>query len=276
MIKNKRKITSKPCINSDESQFKISSLLNFSLILTVITICFYFLGFQYQTAFFQTYGVEVNTYSFSYESYFIAIGNEIISFVFVAVMIVSIFVMSAVMINAKPPKSARVLKWYFRKLDIHIKKKSNHRWASWIRSNKNRTKAFIKKHLAIRIALKSTKFSMYYLMLCVLCWTAFLVGGYLIFKMTVGIIDFMSKNARTAAIQQCKIKKNVKIELKPELRENTPLPTNIYFFSYLGDKYVVFFDDNTDCSKFGNGSGFFVLNREDIKKITFSANTQSN
>ena len=275
MIKNKSKIMSKTLSDSEESRFKFSSLLNFSLILTLITVCFYFLGFQYQTAFFQTYGVEVNTYSFSYESYFIAIGNEIISFVFVAGMIVSIFVMSAVMINAKPPKSARVLKWYFRKLDAHIKK-SDHRWAIRIRKIKNRTKAFIKKHLAIRITVKSIKFSIYYLVLCLLCWTTVLIGGYAIFKITVSVIDFMSKNARTAALQQCEIKKAVKIELKLELRENTPLPANIYFFSYLGDKYMVFFDDNTDCSKFGNGSGFFVLNREDIKKITFSASASSN
>jgi hypothetical protein len=276
MIKNKRKITSKTWENTEETKFKISSLINLSLILTIVTICFYFLGVRYQTAFFQTYGIEVNTFLFSYESYFIAIGNEIISFVFVGGLLISILLMSSVITEIKPPRAAAALRRDSRKFAKYVENKWSPLKGNRARSFRIKLKAFFRKYPVFGFKYNLIKFSGYYLMFYFLCWTIILISGYSIFKVTTGAIDLMSEIAQKTAMNQCKQKKAIQIELKPELKEKIPLPATTYFFSYLGDKYVVFFDENTDCSKLGNGSGFFVLNRGDITKISFNSSVPSN
>lgn len=78
-----------------------------------------------------------------------------------------------------------------------------------------------------------------------------------------------SKDAQISAIEQCKLKKAVQLELKPDVKDKISIPSSTYFFSYQADKYIVVFSEKTDCSKLGDGSTFFVLKRDDIAVISF-------
>lgn len=112
MVK-KRRNRSLNRTSKEEPKFNLLSVFNISLIsviLTLLTIFFYFLGVQYQSDFHRTYGVEVNTYLFSYESYFVAIGSQIIAILFVFGILLSTIALCTFTAATKTPKSAVIVK----------------------------------------------------------------------------------------------------------------------------------------------------------------------
>lgn len=262
-VKTKRK--------SAKSKLSLPSLSNAGIILTVLTILFYFLGIYYQSEFFRTYGIEINAYLFNFESYFVAIWQEIFIILLTAFGIASIFIFSNIIAEREPPKSAKQLKKHFDKT------------VEWFKRKILRIKARLLSKAGIRniirrpptilsLIFNSINSVFYYLAVTIYGLGTIVVFFLIIYFLIEGLLNSMTTNARVTAEQQCRQKKIIQLELKPELKDKIALPEKTYFFSYLGDKYVVLFSENTDCDVTRGEKGFFILNRADIVKIDFPPN----
>lgn len=253
---------------SAKSKLRIPSLSNLGIILTLLTILFYFLGNYYQSEFFRTYGIEANTYLFPFESYFVAIWKEIYIILLAVFMIISIFIFSNIIAEKDSPKSAKILKKY---LDIAVKllKRKISKIKKRLLSITPVKNIIRKPPVILTLIFNSFKFLFYGLAAIIGGFGAIIAFGWVSYIGIEGLLNIMATNARLTAQQQCRQKKIIQLELKPELKDKIALPEKIYFFSYLGDKYVVLFSENTDCNVTGGEKGFFILNRDDIVKISF-------
>lgn len=104
------------------------------------------------------------------------------------------------------------------------------------------------------------------------------------FKMIEGVLTWIQKDARADAIRDCKLHQAIQITLKPEVASQVKLSDELYFFSYVGEKEIVVFSNETQCeqppptdkettiSLKSRAKGFHILKQDDILYMNFSPN----